>query len=62
MASSIDNLSENLKGDQYREMSEVFNENIDILVRKGAYPYDYMDSFERFNGKKLLPKKNFIHC
>ena len=29
-----------------------------MLLRKGVYPYDYMDSQERFN-KRLPPKKDF---
>ena len=27
-----------------------------LLLRKGVYPYEYMDSWERLDGK-LLPKK-----
>ena len=30
-----------------------------LLLRKGIYPYDYMDSWERFNETSLPPKKNF---
>ena len=29
------------------------------LKQKGAYPYEYMDSLERFNEEKLLDKKLF---
>ena len=29
------------------------------LKQKGAYPYEYMDSLERFNEEKLLNKKLF---
>ena len=28
-----------------------------LLLRKGVYPYDYMDSWERFNETKLTDKK-----
>ena len=30
-----------------------------LLITKGVYPYEYMDSYERFNENKLPPKKGF---
>ena len=30
-----------------------------MLLRKGLYPYEYMDSWERFNETSLSPKKDF---
>ena len=30
-----------------------------LLLRKGVYPYEYMDSWERFNETLLPPKKAF---
>ena len=30
-----------------------------LLLRKGVYPYEYMDSWERFNETSLPPKKYF---
>ena len=38
------------------------NDNIDkfiLSLRKSVYPYDYMDSWERFNEKTLPHKKEF---
>ena len=34
--------------------------NLELLKQKDAYPYEYMNSFERFNEKKLPAKKYFI--
>ena len=31
-----------------------------LLQRKGVYPYEYMDSWERFN-ETSLPEKNFFY-
>ena len=59
MASSIDSLSKNLSREQFREMSKVFENDTDLLIRKGVYPYDYMDNFERFNETELPPAKEF---
>ena len=30
-----------------------------LLLRKGVYPYEYIDSWERFNETSLPPKKDF---
>ena len=30
-----------------------------LLLRKGVYPYEYMDSWEKFNETFLPPKKDF---
>ena len=32
-----------------------------LLSRKGVYPYEYMDSWERFNETKLTSKKDFYN-
>ena len=45
--------------DYKRSYKKDFNKDFDkfiLLIRKGVYPYEYMDSWERFD-KKLLPKK-----
>ena len=34
-------------------------ESENLLLRKGVYPYEYMDSFERFNETSLAPKEAF---
>ena len=31
-----------------------------LLLRKGVYPYQYMDEWEKFTETTLLKKKNFI--
>ena len=30
-----------------------------LLLRKGVYPYEYMDDWDRFNEEKLLNKSDF---
>ena len=37
-------------------IKEFGSENSEILKQKGAYPYEYMNNFERFNEEKLLAK------
>lgn len=62
MASSLDNLISNLTAsgiDKLKETKKVFKEKIDLLSRKGVYPYDYMDSIEKFDETKLPTKEAF---
>ena len=59
MASSLDALSKNLLREQFREMNKVFEGNTDLLVRKGVYPYDYMDNFDKFDETELPPITEF---
>ena len=37
----------------------ILDEDISLLPKKGIYPYDYIDSFERFKETWLPPKKSF---
>ena len=30
-----------------------------MITRKGIYPYEYMDSFERFTKRQLPPQESF---
>ena len=33
--------------------------NLNLLIDKGAYPYDYMNSWDKFNEIKLPKKEDF---
>ena len=47
----------NLPNDAFKYTKEVCEgERLRLMKRKGVYPYDYMDSFDRF-GKTKLPKQ-----
>ena len=60
MSSSLDSLVKNLPEDSFKYTSEVFqDEQLNLMKRKGIYPYDYMDSFEKFNVNKLPLKEEF---
>ena len=48
----------NLLDDDFKYWTEEFGfKNLELLKQKGAYPYEYMDSFKRFCEEKL-PDKN----
>ena len=58
MNSSLDKLVKNLSDEDFKYLVEEFgSENLEILKQKGAYPYECMNNFERFNEEKLPSKK-----
>ena len=60
MNSSLDKLVKNLSDEDFKYLVKEFgSENLEILKQKGAYPYEYMNSFKRFNEEKLCARKYF---
>ena len=57
---SLDKLVRNMSGEDFKYLVEEFGfENLELLKQKDAYPYEYMNSFERFNEEKLPARKYF---
>ena len=52
----LESLVKNLSLEDMKETSRFFGKKIDLVSRKGIYPYEYMDDFEKFK-KQSLPKK-----
>ena len=60
MSSSLDKLVSNLPRESFKYTSKEFkDEKFNLMTRKGVYPYDYMDSFDKFN-EKLPTKEDFF--
>ena len=60
MSSSLDKLVSNLPKDDLIYTSKAFKgKRLDLMSQKGVYPYDYMDSFAKFNEKELPSKDQF---
>ena len=60
MSSSLDKLVSNLPKDDLIYTSKVFEgKRLNLKPQKGVYPYDFMDSFEKFNQTELPAKKHF---
>ena len=59
LQTSLANLVKNLPPDDFVNTKEIFRDKIDLLTRKGVYPYDYVSSIEKFDGTQLPPKKEF---
>ena len=61
MDSSLDKLVKNLSDKEFKYLVEEFDsENVELLKQKGDYPYEYMNSFERFN-EKILPARKYFY-
>ena len=60
MGSSLDKLVSNLPKDDLIYTSKAFKyQKLDLMSKKGIYPYDFMDSFEKFNLRELPNKDQF---
>ena len=56
-ASSLDKLSSNLKIDQFVNLKKYYSGNqLSLLLRKGVYPYDYVDCMKKLELKLGLPQ------
>ena len=50
MNSSLDKLVENLSDEDFKYLvEEIGSENLELWKQKDSYPYEFMNSFERFN-------------
>ena len=61
MSSSLDSLVNNLArgGGEFFGFENYSDHQRELLIRKGIYPYEYMDSWDRFEETILPPKKSF---
>ena len=60
MNSSLEKLVKNLSDNDFKYLTQEFgSKNLELLKQKGAYPYEYMDSFKRFSEEKLPDKECF---
>ena len=55
MGSSIVKLERNLTNIDFKSLTEEFGfKNLELSKQKDASPYNYMDSFKRFQEEKLV--------
>ena len=54
MNSSLGKLVKNLSDEDFKYLAEEFgSKSLELFRQKGSYPCEYMNSFERFNEKKI---------
>ena len=57
---ALDTLASNLEDNDFKYlMSEFPLDKLEILKRKDAYPYEWVDSYEKFNYPQLPPEECF---
>ena len=65
MSSSLDRLVSNLPKDKFiytdLEFKDLEHFQLELLKKKGVYPYSYMDSFNKFEETELPNKKGFFN-
>ena len=59
MSQSLDKLSSNLPENRFIYTGGEIDGDLELMKKKGVYPYDYMDSFDRFNETELPKRKDF---
>ncbi|XP_065641176.1 uncharacterized protein LOC136073505 [Hydra vulgaris] len=60
MASSLDSLTKNLTKEQCKNVSRYYSGNeLNLLLRKGVYPYEWVDSIDKLNETQLPSKESF---
>ena len=61
MNSSLDSLIENLSDHDFKYLFEKFSGGfLRLVIQKGVYPYEYMNSFKKFSENKLPDRSNFF--
>ena len=59
LQTSLANLVGNLQPDDFHNTKVIFKDNVELLTRKGVYPYDYIGSLEKLSETQLPPKDQF---
>ena len=60
MSQSLEKLVDNLPKGNFKYTSEIFKDKaLEVMSQKGVYPYDYMNSFKKFNQTNFPSKKQF---
>ena len=62
MSSSLDKLVSNLPKEKLRYTSSVFEgRKLELMSKKGVYPYDFMDDYCKFHYERLPSKEKFYN-
>ena len=60
MAASLDSLVKNLPKESFKNLTEFYEgDELKLLLRKGVFPYDWFDNFDRLSSTSLPPKEAF---
>ena len=56
----LESLVKNLPREDLKETKRFFGEKMDLVSRKGVYPYEFMDDFKKFKRQSLPKKTSFF--
>ena len=57
---SLDNVAGNLQDSDFKHLlSEFQKDKLELLIKKDAYPYEWVDSYRKFIYPRLPPKESF---
>ena len=60
MAASLDSLVKNLPKESFKNLTEFYEgDELNLLLRKGVFPYDWFDNFNKLSADHLPPKESF---
>ena len=60
MATSLDNLVNNLPKESFKNLTEFYEgDELNLLLRKGVFPYDWFDNFNKLLETNLPSKESF---
>ena len=60
MATSLDNLVKNLPKESFKNLTEFYEgDQLNLIKRKGVFPYDWFDNFGKLSSTSLPPKESF---
>ena len=61
MASILDALIKNVSANDFKYLCEEFSGKcLELIKQKGVYPYEYIDSLEKFSEDKLTDRYKFF--
>ena len=61
MNASLEKLVSNLSKDKFKILQQFYKVNLDLLLRKGVYPYEYVTDESKFNETQLPTQKYFYN-
>ncbi|XP_020912011.1 uncharacterized protein LOC110249773 [Exaiptasia diaphana] len=60
MSTSLDSLVSNLSTESFKNLTTYYEgEQLQLLLRKGVFPYDWFGDFDKLNATQLPPKEAF---
>ena len=60
MNSGLEKLVKNFSDSDFKYLTQQFgSKNLELFKQKGAYPYEYINSFTRFSEEKISDKNVF---